>query len=351
VLAVGTAADRAWDVITGALAAPSPDGSTDGVWHVYLSDGVEAGGTAVLDNRDPIARFDRGSSFGLVDRALKPGCDLDLALARAVARGSALRAAPATDPGSATAETETLALLATPCADPATDRSVFQMHPERTLVDPSDPAFARGASMFFDWLDRRFGSGPGLLVEGLWALSPTRSEGGWRWAAGPTGFDVLRISLKDALFPGSTLDDAIVRFSVDRVAMTPPTRKAWSIGWPARPRRLLPPEPLAPTGSCVVVVSRDGAPPGSSLHLEAEWEDYARMRWVVVKVDASGRAIAEMPMGSLDRGTHATLTVEQLDGTSEVRIVGVDVGDTEGPFAPGAGEWEPHGWMLTLAAE
>jgi hypothetical protein len=73
------------------------------------------------------------------------------------------------------------------------------------------------------------------------------------------------------------------------------------------------------------------------------------MRWVAVKVDAAGRAIGEIPMGS--RGTRATLTVEQLEDTSQVRIVGVDIGDTEGPFDPGPGEWEPHGWMLTLSAE
>jgi hypothetical protein len=349
VLAAVTAAERAWDVLTGALAAPPPDGSRDGVWRIYLTDEVEAGGTAALEGRDPIARFDRGSSFALVDRSLGPGCDLDLALARAVARGSALRAAPATDPGSATAETETLALLATPCADPAANAGAFQTHPERTLVDPSDASFARGASMFIGWLDRRFGSGPGLLVTGLWSLSPTMSPESWWWAPSPTGFDVLRVSLKDALFPGSTFEDAIVRFSVERATMDPPARKAWSVSWPVKPRRLLSPEPVAPTGSSVVVVSHDGAPPGASLHLEAEWEDYGRMRWVAVKVDAAGRAIGEIPMGS--RGTRATLTVEQLEDTSQVRIVGVDIGDTEGPFDPGPGEWEPHGWMLTLSAE
>jgi hypothetical protein len=131
--------------------------------------------------------------------------------------------------------------------------------------------------------------------------------------------------------------------------MAPPAHRAWSVGWPVKPRRLLPSEPVAPTGSSIIVVSREGAPQGASLHLEAEWEDYERMRWMAVKIDAAGRSLGEMPLGS--RGTHATLTVEQLEGTSQVLVVGVNVGDTEGPFDPGAGEWEPHGWMLTLAAE
>jgi hypothetical protein len=54
-------------------------------------------------------------------------------------------------------------------------------------------------------------------------------------------------------------------------------------------------------------------------------------------------------MGSLDRGTHASLTVEKLDGAARILVVGVDVGDTEAPFDPTAGEWEPHGWALTLS--
>lgn len=353
-LAALAAADRAWEVVTGALAAPAPDRSLDGAWHVYLVDAPEGGGSgegAFLEARDLASRFDRGSSFALVDRATKPGCPLDLALARAVVRGSALRAAPATDPGSAIAETEALASLATPCAGPSVDAATFQAHPERTPVDPIS-AFARGASLFFGWLDTRFGGGPGLLIEGLWALSPTRATEAWRWPRTPTGFDVLRVSLRDRLFAGSTFDDAVVRFAVDRASMTPAPRTGWHIAWPAQPRRLLAPEPLAPLGASYVLVDVPaGASPTTHLRLEAEWEDYARMRWVVVKLDARGRPIAEMPVGSLDRATHATLTVEQLEATGRLLVVGVNLGDTEGPFDPTAGEWEPHGWMLTLAAE
>jgi hypothetical protein len=72
------------------------------------------------------------------------------------------------------------------------------------------------------------------------------------------------------------------------------------------------------------------------------------MRWVVVKQDARGAPVAEIPMGSLAKGTHASLTVEDLASTARVLVVGVGVGDTEGPFDSAAGEWEPHGWMLTM---
>jgi hypothetical protein len=355
-LATLAAADRAWDSITGPLGAPAPDGSDDGIWHIELADSVDGGGEALMDERNLVARFDRASSFGRVDRALRPGCALDLALARAVARGSLFRAAPATDEASARAESETLARLATPCAGADGDADVFQSHPERAVVEPASPAYERGASLFFGWLDARFGAEPGALLVGLWALAPTRTPfDADRWAAAPTGFDVLRESLKNALGEGSTLDDVFVRFAVARSAMTPAPRTAWHVAWPEHARRFASPRPVAPTGASYVLVDAHdglpGPPPGAKLRLEAEREDYGRMRWVVVKLDAAGRSLGDLPITSLDRTPHASLTLESLDATDRVLVVGVNVGSTERAFDPGEGEWEPHGWLLTLAAE
>jgi hypothetical protein len=351
-LATLAAADRAWDSITATLGAPAPDLSPDGIWHIELADAVDGGGEAFPGERDLIARFDRVSSFARVDRSLRPGCALDLALARAVARGSLWRAAPATDEASARAESETLARLATPCAGTDGDVDVFQAHPERAIVDRASPAFERGASLFFGWLDAKFGARPGALVVGLWALTPTRTTfDADRWAASPTGFDVLRESLKNALWQGSTFDDVLVRFAVARAGVVPPARVAWQVAWPTQARRLASPQPVAPTGASYVVIDRTGAPPGSKLRLEAEWEDYARMRWVIVKLDASGRPIAEVAVTSLDRTPRASMTIESLDATDRVLAVGVNVGSTERVFDPGDGEWEPHGWLLTLAGE
>jgi hypothetical protein len=355
-LAALDAANRAWEALTGALAVPAPDRSDDGFWHVYLvapatetGTDLSGGGTAMLERHDPSARFERGQSFALVDRTTPQGCRLDLALARAVARGAGLRSAPATDRGSAVAEAETLARLATPCASGADDAATFQGHPERTPVDPWAEGFDRGAALLFDWLDARFGASPGALVAGLWALSPTRATDRGESPSHPTGFDVLRVSLRDRLFPGSTFDDAMVRFAIERAAMLPGARLGWRVGFPPRPRRLLAPEPLAPLGAGYVSIDTGGRPSGATLRLEADWEDYARMRWVVLKLDAVGGSQGELPMGSVYKGTHASLTVENLDGTASLLVVGVDVGDTEAPFDPGAGGWEPHGWTLTLS--
>jgi hypothetical protein len=351
-LAAIEATDRAWETLTGTLALPAPDGDVDGIWRVYLVD--SAGSTAQPSRRDEVARFDRASSFGLVGRATPPGCALDHAVARAVARGSLWRSAPATDEGSAIAATEMLARLAVACSPDSGDEALFQAQPERTLVDPASPAFDRGATLFFEWLDARFGREPGALVAGLWALAPTSTPfDAPRWAGAPTGFDVLRVSLKDALWPGSSLEDVFVRFAVDRAlalsAEAP--RIAWDVPWPARARRLASPVPPAPTGASYVLVRTEGAPPGARLRLEAQWEDYGRMRWVVVKLGATGNALAELPIGSPPNATHASMTVVSLEGVSRVLVVGVNVGSTEHPFHPEQGEWEPHGWLLTLEGE
>ena len=285
-------------------------------------------------------------------RSLPVGCALDLALARAVARGSLWRAAPATDEASGRAESETLAHLATPCAAAGSDEDVFQAHPERAIVDPISPAYERGASLFFGWLDATFGAEPAALLVGLWALAPTTTPfDADRWAAAPTGFDVLRASLKNAVGEASTLDDVLVKFAVARASMTPAARLAWHVPWPIQARRLASPEPVAPTGASYVLVDRQAAPAGANLRLEAQWEDFGRMRWVVVKLDAAGRPIGEVPVTSLDRTPHASMTIESLEATGRVLAIGVNVGSTEHVFDPGDLEWEPHGWLLTLVGE
>ena len=351
-LAALSSGERAWDSLDGALSWTPPDTDLEGPFRVYFTPNVTGGAAAVLNELDPRAHFDSATSFGLIDLATAPGCALDFGMARALASASLARAVPATDDGSACAQVEALAHLAVPCADVRGDAFEFQSHPERALVDPSSGAFDRGAALFFDWLDARFGREPGGLLLGLWALAPTRTPpGAWRWSASPTTFDVLRATLAGALSAGSTLDDVVVRFAVERARMTPAVRLAWHVAWPEGARRLASPEPVAPTGASYVVVDRSAAPPGAKLRVEAQWEDYGRMRWVVVKLDAAGRAMAEVPITSLDRGTRASLTVESLDDVDRVLIVGANVGSTEHPFNPEQTEWEPHGWLLTLAAE
>jgi len=348
-LAALSSVDRAWDTLTGALALPPPDPEPDGAWHLYLTDGIDGGVRVDPVSLDPLSHADRAASLALLDRRTPPGCPLDVAAARAVALGSLLRAAPATDPGTALAETQMLARLATPCAAPDDDQVAFQASPESALFDPESPPRDAGASMFFDWLERNFSRQPGALVTGMWALAPTRTPpGAARWAGKPTGFDVLRSSLAGAFGTDSDLDDVFEQFGIARALVRPAAHLAWHVDWPARPRRLASPLPVSPTGASYVMIDHTGAPPGASLRVEASWEDFGRMRWSVIKLDAAGRPIAVLPMTSTRLATTAALTVELIDDVDRFIVVGVNVGSTEHPFDPNQGWWEPHGWLLTL---
>jgi hypothetical protein len=349
------AAERAWETVTGALAAPPPEPGLDGAWPVYLVEHATPGaGSSAPRARDAHEAFDRVASFALVDRGTAPGCALDLALARAVARGSLWAAAPATDPGTSDASVEALARLATPCAAPEQrdDAAEFQASPERTVVDPRSPSFDRGAAMFFGWLDARFGTRPGGVLVGLWSLSPTTTPAtAWRWAGAPTEIDILRVSLANALWQGSGIDDVFAAFAAARATMEPRPRLTWRIPWPAERRRLAQAEPVAPTGASYVAIDHAGAPRGANLHVEASWEDYGRMRWIVLKLDPNGKELDELPIPSTERATEAVMTVENLDGVDRVVMVGLGLGSTEDPFDPDDGVWEPHGWLLTVASE
>lgn len=351
-LAALGALERAWRVERGALALPSPDGGIDGPWTAYLVDGVPEGGTAHLAGRDPRGDLDRGWTFGVLDRTLAPGCALDAAAARAVARGSLWRAVPATDTGSAAAEASAVAALASGCAADASTRGAFQASPERALLDTSDASASSGAALFFDWVDATFGREPAALLGATWALAPTHTlAAAASWAPHPSAFDVWKVSLAGALGTDSDLDDVFLHFGIDRAFDWPPARLAWHLPWPDHARRVASPVAVAPTGASYVIVDHVGAPAGANLRLEADWEDYGRMRWAVVKVDAAGRPAAVLPIATQKMATHAAITVETLDGVDHLLVVGVDVGSTEHAFDPNQGAWEPHGWLLTVQPE
>jgi hypothetical protein len=377
-LAVIASADRAWDVITGALELPEPDADIDtGAYDVYVTERVEGGSVTALSTRDPRSAFDRASAFTLLAAPFaRESCALDYAMARSVARASLFRAAPATDEGSARAETSYLARLAVPCAMTADDGiAAFQANADRALVDPwlLDPRagleFDRGASLFFWWLDATYGASPGALVRAMWALSPTKTPlAAERWRDEPDGFDVLAASFKDALTSGSTIEDLYAEFGTTRAlfgprenglelpearvlgaSIVPPL--AWEIDWPSSPRRLSSPVPIAPTGSSYVLVHHEGAAPGARLRVEATWEQHAAIRWFIVKLDARGREMGRVSIGAPPRATEAQMTMVNLDGVSSLLIAATNVGDPFAPFDPDDETFEPHGWLLTLASE
>jgi hypothetical protein len=371
VLGALASAESAWRLLEGALALPRPDVDVQtGALDVYLVDHVDGLATAILERRDVRSAFDRASAFVTLDASAR-GCVRDAAMGRALARASLWRAAPATDEGTAQAETSYLARLMVPCAMSLVDGvDRFQETPETAIVDASAGLErARGAGLFYWWLDYSFGREPGGIVRALWALAPTRTPAGAsRWQGKPNVVDVLRASFKNALLSGSTVDDLWVDFGVGRAfagdaddgAHLPESRglgasgrvhAQWEIGWPDRPRSLASGTGVAPTGTSYVIVSRSGAPAGARLRVEVAWEEHARMRWTAVKLDASGRELAQIGVPGPDRGTAAQITLVDLDATARVLLVGTNVGDPFHPFDPSAGVWEPHGWTLTVAGE
>ena len=379
-LALLASAEQAWEIETGPLALPPPDPDlVTGAYDLYVVRGVPEGTATFPAARDPRSRIDRASAYTLLDASLALGdrCERDAAVAASVARASLFRVAPAADEGSARAQAAYVARLAVPCAMGLLDGiDLFQRRPERAFVDPAatgDPRtsaeLSRGAALFYWWLDASYSATPGGLVRAIWALEPTMTPpGADRWKDEPDTVDVLRETFKDALMSGSRLEDLFAEFGTTRALLGPRENGAelvesrplgeallprldWTIDWPATPRRLASPVAIAPTGSAYVLVHHAGAPSGARLRLEATWEAHAAIRWTAVKLDAAGHEIARIPVAAAPRVTEAQGTIVDLDGTADVLVVGTNVGDPFVPFDPDDERFEPHGWLLTLAAE
>jgi hypothetical protein len=352
VLATLASAERAWDTAQDALDLPTPDPDpSTGAYDIYLVD--RAGADTGLAERDVRSRVDRASAFSLVD-ARASGCARDFLVARELLHAIVFRVSPAIDDASARAQTTSLAELLVPCS--AIDPGVFQSHPERPIADtwPDAPSFgarySEGAAIVYDWIDTSFGATPGSIVRAVWALSPTITPlGAWRWNNEPDTYDVLRETFKNALAIGSTVDDLWREVAVARAFMTPPARVDRAIDWPDKPRRFAG-NAVMPTGSTYFLVKK-GGPPGARLRVEVTWEQHAKMRWAIARLDANGREIGHMPLPSSDRATEAQMTVVDLDNVASVLLVGTNVGDPAYAFDPDDEVWEPHGFLITLAAE
>ncbi len=351
------AAERAWETATGALDLPSPDPDpVTGAYDIYLVERPEIVAETAIGERDVRGRLDRASAFTTIDRRLT-GCARDRAVSRELFRAILFRVSPAMDEGSALAQTTALAELVAGCAP--IDTTLFQAHPERAIADIWTEAprevgarFGEGAALVYDWLDTSFGARPGAIVGALWALSPTMTEtGARRWSNEPDTFDVLRMSFRNALSTGSTVEDLFREIGVARALAGAPVKLDWSIDWPDKPRRFAFTSGVAPTGSSYVGIRRAGAPNGSRLRIEVEWEQHAKMRWSVVKLDPGGREIGHISVPTTERSTQAQMTVVDLDVAASLLLVGTNVGDPLYPFDPDDEVWEPHGWILTVASE
>jgi hypothetical protein len=335
------------------------------------------------------SRFDRGRAFTTLDARARPGCVADRIVARELARASLYKVAPATDEGTARAQTSYLADLVVPCgaAIAADEAAAFQSHPERAVCDShagvtapvvhgwavrpdgASVLFAEGASLFWSRVDWAFGRSPGGIVAAAWALSPTMTPlGASRWTNEPDAFDVLRVSFANALSTKSTIDDLFLDVAIARAFMGadddrlhhPESRALgnaarvsldWTLPWPAKPVRVAPRAPVQPTGASYIIVHRDGAPAEARLRVEIAWEEHALFRWAFVKLDAEGRELGRIVIPTRERATEAQMTLADIGAADRILLVGANVGDPAYRFDPDDEVWEPHGWLVTLAAE
>ncbi len=396
-LSVLDAFDRAWATETGALELPTPDVDPDTLaYDVFVVDPGDANlgdelATTPLEARDVRSSMDRARSFTTIDARVRPGCALDALAARSLARAILYRAAPGTDDATARAQTTMIAGLVAPCsiALEADAAQTFQSRPERSIADPfggggeavhapddppspptrADVLFGEGASLVWWRLDWAYARAPGGLVLATWALAPTMTPpAARRWAHEPDVFDVLRASFKDRLSTGSTIHDLFLDIAVARAFMgsaddglhAPETRSLgdaarvpldWDLPWPSSPRRVAPRTPVAPTGASYLVIRREGAAPGARLRVEIAWEEHALFRWALVKLDGRGRELGRVPIPAKERATEAQMTLVDLDGVDRILLVGVNAGDPAYAFDPDEVVWEPHAWLVTVAAE
>ncbi len=393
VLDVLASAERAWETLAGALRLGTPDVDEDDLaYHVYLVDGAPERGATFVAGRDVRSRIDRARAFTVLDTAAAAhaGCRLDALIAREIARAVLYRVSPATAEGVARAQTTYLAQLIVPCATGFMSDAVqaFQSRPERAVCDPRvgqigaaadddvRPSsrslageFTEGASLFWSRIDWAYGRAPASIVMASWALSPTMTDvGAKRWHDEPDAFDVLRVSFKNALSTGSTLDDLLLDTAVARAFMGSAddglhqieTRTFgdaarvpldWDLPWPTKPKRIAPRTAVFPSGASYLVVRRGGAAPGSRLRVEIAWEEHALFRWVFVKLDAEGHELGRVPIPTRERAVEAQMTLVDLDGVDRVLLVGLNAGDPSYRFDPDDEVWEPHAWLVTLAAE
>jgi hypothetical protein len=360
----------------------------DLAYHVYLVERAAEPGATHVSARDVRSRIDRARTFTLLDANVRAGCELDALVAREIARAVLARVAPATAEGVARAQTTYLAQLMVPCAFglAAASAQVFQARPERAVCDarvfevgtsadePRLPsaagdAFMDGAALFWGRIDWAFGRAPASIVMASWALAPTTTEvGAKRWHDEPDAFDVLRVSFKNALSTGSTLDDLLLDAAVARAFMGAsddglhqlPTRTLgdgarvpfdWELPWPTKPKRVAPRASVYPSGASYLMIHRDGAAKGSRLRVEIAWEEHALFRWAFVKLDARGRELGRVPIPTRERATETQMTLVDLDNVDRILLVGVNAGDPSYRFDPDDEIWEPHAWLVTLAAE
>ncbi|MBI2391829.1 MAG: hypothetical protein HYV09_19720 [Deltaproteobacteria bacterium] len=355
----------AWSLVVDTLRVPRPlpDGARGGDprLDVYLV----ARGTKVprmLDGlavgRDPLdllADRDAASAFLVVDEeAVRAGsCALAAIAARGVVRASTMGLDVAESEVVVDGFARRIAEVVAPC--PELERPAFaelQARPWRAIT--ASPA---GPHLVARTLDVQRGSGFGAIVPGVLSMAgnhhgivvPAEDDelGPAHFHDDPSVFDVLASSLSDA---GSSLDAMFLDVAVARA--TAPVAPAWEWTVPVStlPRRFAVRRGIEPTGMTFVRVELDVAPAGDAVEMDLAWEGGSRFAWRVLKLDAAGRVVSEVPVPPLETTRKITIEARHLSGVRTILLCGVNLGDPGRPWRPTEPPSPAHGYDLGIFA-
>lgn len=363
-------ADAFGGVIDGVrMPAPLADGAAGGssALDLYVVDDLPPGlasfdGVAVgLDPLDVLVDRDASPAFLLVEaRALGAGCALRRGLAWGVARASAASVDVGETPVIIDGVSRHVADVVAGCGPDREAHAAFQRAPWQAVG-----ATPQGARELFGWLDTTRGAGVGALAPGLESLAAQHGgllvEGASvelpdpaRYRNAVTVFDVLSETMKQQR---TTLDALMLEFATERAfdaVERPPLE--WVVPASTLPRRLMVSRGIEPTGATYLRVDLDAqgdaaAKRPDGLLLELKWELGASFRWAVLKLDANGRRVGEVPVAAVERLREIAVDVRHLEGVASVLVVGWNAGDPARPWSPDATLTLPHGYDVAIYAE
>jgi len=344
------------------LPLPDTPRGGDGRLDVYLSGGDDATGHGDVGATG--TGFDRATGFVVAPERGVVGCADAQRIAAGVARVALLGRDAAIEPGTLAMLADHVGALAEPCAPhemDGVDRA--QRNPERTFIGETGEQ-APGSFLFPRFLEDKYGTGePAKLTFALASITPQRAGAG-PLVDEPDAFDALRItqqangtSIGDTLlefmearaFLGSRSDETQM-VDVAKYGSFGRVRFEWSVPFASLPRRLTQTRPVEPLGAVYLWLDLDKSKPDAELTFLAEWEEPVAFRWAIVKVDASGSALATIEVVPVLGQFKIEKTVRDLSGARGLMIIGVNEGEArrDEPFDPGEPREAPHGWVVSL---
>lgn len=346
----------AWGAVIDTLRMPRPlsDGALggDARLDVYLEDAHDPL-VVGRDALDLLSDRDSASGFLVLDEKLARagGCALASTAARGVARVSALGLDVAEGEMVVDGFARRLGEVVAPCPSlEDAGLAEIQARPWRGLL--TTPF---GAQLVARTLDVARGQGLGAIVPGVLSMAinhhgivvPKEDDelGPAHFHDDPGTFEVLAASLSDA---GSSLEALFLDVALARATAHIPPAWEWVVPASTLPRRFAVRRAIEPTGSTFVRIDVDKAPASDSIEMDLAWDGGSRFGWRVLKLDAQGKSLGEVPVPSLETQRKITIDVRHLANVRSILLCGVNLGDPIRPWRAVEPPSQPHGYELGI---